>query len=205
MSSAKQSHSSEKHAIEDLALFGGTPTFAQALHVGRPNIGNRERLFERLNTMLDSRWLSNGGPLLQEFEQRIVELTGVKHCVAMCNATIALEIAIKAAGLKGEVIIPSFTFVATAHALQWQGITPIFCDVDPRTHLLDPNKLEALITPQTTGIIPVHLWGRPCDVEAIADIARRHGLKIIYDAAHAFGCSHNGSMIGSFGDVEVFS
>jgi dTDP-4-amino-4,6-dideoxygalactose transaminase len=205
MSSVKQSHSSEKLAIEDLAIFGGTPAFAQALHVGRPNIGNRERLFERLNTMLDSRWLSNGGPFLHEFEQGIMDLTGVKHCIAMCNATIALEIAIKATGLKGEVIIPSFTFVATAHALQWQGITPIFCDVDPRTHLLDPQKIEALITPETSGIIPVHLWGRPCDVEAIDEIARQKGLKVIYDAAHAFGCSRDGSMIGSFGDAEVFS
>jgi dTDP-4-amino-4,6-dideoxygalactose transaminase len=201
----KHKNSSEKSGIADLALFGGRPAFERRLHVGRPNIGNRERLFQRLNQMLDNGWLSNAGPLVCEFERRVAEMIGVRHCVAMCNATIALEIAIRAAGMTGEVIIPSFTFVATAHALQWQQITPIFCDIDERTHLLDPQGVEKLITPQTTGIVPVHLWGRPCSVDALEEIARRRGLKIIYDAAHAFGCSHNDRMLGSFGDAEVFS
>jgi dTDP-4-amino-4,6-dideoxygalactose transaminase len=123
----------------------------------------------------------------------------------MCNATIALEIAIRALGLKGEVILPSFTFLATAHALQWQEITPVFADVDPRTHNIDPAAIERLITPRTTGIIGVHLWGRPCDTSALEAIAKRHGLRLMYDAAHALGCSHAGRMIGSFGDCEVFS
>ena len=192
-------------ALNDLAIFGGRPAFAEPLHVGRPNIGNRERLSARINDMLDRRWLTNHGPYVQELEQRIASLLGVKHCVAMCNATVALEIAIRAAGLTGEVIVPSMTFVATAHALQWQEITPVFCDVDPATHNLDPCRVKEMITPRTTGIIGVHVWGRPCAVETLAEIAQRHNLKLLYDAAHAFGCSYRGQMIGGFGDAEVLS
>jgi dTDP-4-amino-4,6-dideoxygalactose transaminase len=194
-----------KESLEELAIFGGVPAFEEMLHVGRPNIGHRERLLERINDLLDRRWLTNRGPYVQELEQRIADMIEVKHCIAMCNATVGLEIAIRAAGLAGEVIVPSMTFIATAHALQWQEITPVFCDIDPRTHNLDPGRVEELITPRTTGIIGVHLWGRPCDVEALAGIARRRNLKLLYDAAHAFGCSHNGCMIGNFGDAEVFS
>ena len=194
-----------KAHIQDLAAFGGAPAFQEKLHVGRPNIGNRERLLERINDLLDRRWLTNNGPFVQEFEQRIAGLLGVKHCIAMCNGTVALEIAIRALGLEGEVIVPSFTFIATAHALQGQEITPVFCDVDPRTHNIDPRQVERLITPLTTGIIGVHVWGRACDVEALTEIAHRHNLKLMFDAAHAFGCSYKGRMIGNFGDAEVFS
>jgi len=194
-----------KSKVDDLAIWGAPPAFKQRLHVGRPNIGNRERLLERIGDLLDRRWLTNDGPFLQEFEKRISERLGVKHCIAVCNATVGLEIAIKATGLAGEVIVPSFTFIATAHALQWQQITPVFCDINPATHNLDPARVEDLITKRTTGIIGVHLWGRPCDVEALADIARRHKLKLLLDAAHAFACSHNGQMIGSFGNAELFS
>ncbi len=191
--------------FEELAIFGFPPTFQEALHVGRPNIGNRTRLMERINDMLDRRWLTNYGPFVQEFEQRLAEFLGVRHCVAICNATIALEIVTRALNMKGEVIVPSFTFVATAHALQWQEITPVFCDVDPATHNIDPAKIEALITPRTTGIIGVHVWGRPCNIEALSEIAARRGLQLIFDAAHAFGNSYNGRMIGNFGAAEVFS
>lgn len=191
--------------VDDLAIFTGKPAFPGELYVGRPNIGNREKLLERFNDMLDRRWLTNRGPYVQEFERRLAEMIGVKHCIAMCNATIALEIAIRAAGLTGEVIVPSMTFIATAHALQWQEITPVFCDIDRRTHNLDPERVEALITPRTTGIVGVHLWGRPCDTDRLAEIAARRRLRLLYDAAHAFGCSHNGRMIGAFGDAEVFS
>lgn len=179
--------------------------FAEPLHIGRPNIGNRERLLERINDMLDRRWLTNNGPYVQELEQRICEFLGVRHCVAMCNGTVALEIAIRALGLRGEVIVPSFTFVATAHALQWQEITPVFCDVAPGTHHIDPARVEELITPRTTGIIGVHVWGQACDVEALVEIAHRRNLRLMFDAAHAFACSYKGQMIGNFGDAEVFS
>jgi dTDP-4-amino-4,6-dideoxygalactose transaminase len=162
-------------------------------------------LLARIEDLLDRRWLSNHGPYVQEFEQRLADFAGVKHCIATCNATVALEIVIRALELKGEVIVPSFTFVATAHALQWQEITPVFCDIDPHTHHLDPNRIEQLITPRTTGIIGVHLWGRACNVAALAEIAKRRGLKLLFDAAHAFGCSHHRQMIGGFGEAEVFS
>jgi dTDP-4-amino-4,6-dideoxygalactose transaminase len=194
-----------KQDISDLAMFGGQPAFDQVLHVGRPNIGNRQRLLERINDMLDRRWLTNHGPYVQEFEEHLAERLGVKHCIAMCNGTIALEIAARALGLHGEVIVPAFTFIATAHALQWQEITPVFCDVDPKTHNLDPHQVERMVTPKTTGIVGVHVWGQPCNVEALAEIAGHHNLKVLYDAAHAFGCSHKGQMVGNFGDAEVFS
>jgi dTDP-4-amino-4,6-dideoxygalactose transaminase len=189
----------------DLAILGGTPAFAEPLHVGRPNIGDRARLLERINDLLDRRWLTNDGVYVQQFERAVAERAGVRHCVAMCNATVALEIAVRALGMTGEVIVPSFTFVATAHALQWQEITPVFCDVDPRTHTLDPARVEELITPRTTGILGVHLWGRACAVDALAEIAARRGLRLLFDAAHAFGCTHRGRPVGGFGDAEVFS
>ena len=192
-------------SIDQLAIFGGVPAFQEKLHVGRPNIGDRAALLSRINDMLDRRWLSNNGPFVREFEQRVADFLGVKHCVAMCNATVALEIAARALGLHGEVIVPSFTFVATAHALQWQEITPVFCDVDPATHNLDPTKVEMMITPRTTGIMGVHVWGRPCAIEALDEIAQRRGLKLMFDAAHAFGNSYKGRMIGNFGQAEVFS
>lgn len=194
-----------KNSIADLAVFGGKPAFEHELHVGRPNIGDRTQLLDRINDLLDRKYLSNGGPFVQEFEARVAALTGARHAIAMCNGTVALEIAIRAAGLRGEVIVPSFTFIATAHALQWQEITPVFCDIDPVTYTLDPQKVEQMITPRTTGIIGVHLWGRPCKIEALKTIARHHQLKLLFDASHAFGCSHNGQMIGSFGDAEIFS
>lgn len=181
------------------------PAFDETLHVGRPNQGDRRRLLERINDMLDRNWLTNNGPFVQEFERRIAAYVGVRHCIAMCNATVALEIATRAAGLRGEVIVPSYTFVATAHSLQWQEITPVFCDIDPRTHTIDPRRVAELMTPRTTGIIGVHLWGRGCDVEGLERVATERGLVLMFDAAHAFGCSHRGRMIGGFGLCEVFS
>jgi len=195
----------KKSVLSDLAILGGYPAFEESLHVGRPNIGNRKKFEERVDDILNRRWLTNAGFYVKEFERRLAELIGVKHCIAMCNATTALEITIRALDLKGEVIVPSFTFIATANALQWQEITPIFCDIDPKTHNIDPRKVEQMITPRTTGIVGVHVWGRPCDINALAEIARRHKLKLIFDAAHAFGCSYGGSMLGSFGNAEIFS
>jgi dTDP-4-amino-4,6-dideoxygalactose transaminase len=177
----------------------------ESLHVGRPNLGSRESFLARVNDILDRRWLSNNGPVVQEFERKVAESLGVKHALAMCNATAAIEIACRALGLKGEVIVPSYTFIATAHALQWQEITPVFCDMDPATHNIDPAKIERLITPRTTGIIGVHVWGRGCETEAIEEIARRRGLKVMYDASHGFACSKGGRMLGTFGECEVFS
>jgi dTDP-4-amino-4,6-dideoxygalactose transaminase len=191
--------------VNSLAIFGGCPSFNEKLYVGRPNIGDRDRLTERINDLLNRRWLTNGGPYVLEFEKRISEFVGAKHCIATCNATIALEIAIRAAELADEVIIPAFTFIATAHALQWQGITPVFCDIDPVSYNIDPVLVEKMITPRTTGIIGVHLWGRPCAVEDLSEIARRYNLKLLFDAAHAFGCYQGGRPIGNSGNAEIFS
>jgi len=190
---------------DDLAINGAAPIFVEPLHVGRPNVGSRETFMRLVGEMFDRRWFSNNGPLVQEFEQRVAQYLGVKHCVAMCNGTIALEIAIRALGLTGEVIVPSYTFVATAHALHWQGITPVFADIDPKTHNLDPAAVRRMITPRTGGIIGVHLWGRAAPVEELQAIADEHALRLIFDAAHAFGCSHKGQAIGGFGACEVLS
>ena len=176
-----------------------------ALHVGRPNIGDRDRFLGRVSDILERRWLSNDGPMVREFESVIAGMLGAKHVVAMCNATVALEIASKALDLKGEVILPSYTFIATAHALQWQGITPVFADMEPESHNIDPGKIEALITPRTSGIVGVHVWGRACATEAIEAIAAKHNLPVMYDASHGFGCSVGGRMLGNFGSCEVFS
>lgn len=194
-----------KQSVRDLALFGGASLFPRQVHVGRPNIGDREAILRRFDEVLERRWLSNAGPCVRELEDRIAALLGVKHVICACNGTVALEIAIRAAGLRGEVIIPSFTFVATAHALQWQEITPVFCDIDPQTYNIDPARIESLITPRTTGIIGVHVYGRPCNVEALERVAERHGLVLMFDSAHAFRCTHGGRWVGGFGLAEILS
>ena len=194
-----------RDSIKELAIAGAQPAFSKPLYVGRPNIGDRSILMERINDLLDRRWLSNAGVYVTEFEERLADLLGVEHCIAMCNGTVALEIAIRASALEGEVIIPSFTFIATAHSLQWQQIKPVFCDIDPVSCTIDPERIEALITPETSGIIGVHLWGRPCDTDALQAIADKHNLKLLYDASHALGVTSGGRMIGSFGEAEVFS
>lgn len=191
--------------LMDLAVFGGKPAFGEPLHVGCPNIGARNRLQNRMDDILNRRWLTNNGCYVREFEQRICDVLGVKHCIAICNGTVALEIAIRALGLVGEVIVPSFTAPATVHALSWLGIKPVFCDIDPETLCLDPKAAEKKITSKTTGILAVHLFGRPCDVKALEEISAAGGLKLLYDSAHAFGCSVGGRMIGNFGNAEVFS
>lgn len=192
-------------SIQDLAINGATPAFDEPLHVGRPNIGSREAFMKYAEDIFDRRWLSNNGPIVQEFENRVAKYHNVKHCIAMCNGTVALEIAVRALGLEGEVIIPSYTFIATAHALHWQAITPVFADIDSVTHVLDPEAVRSMITPRTTGIIGVHLWGQPSPVKELEAVANEHGLKLMFDAAHAFGCSYNSKMIGNFGQCEILS
>lgn len=179
--------------------------FEKPIYVGVPNIGDRATFHQHVDEIFDRRWLTNRGQCVQEFEARLCEHLGVKHCITMCNATIALEIAAKALDLKGEVIIPSMTFIATAHALQMQGIKPVFADIDRDTYNLDPAAVERMITPETTGIVGVHIYSRPCDIEGLQAVADKHGVKLMFDAAHAFGCSHKGKMIGNFGECEVFS
>src|SRR5258706_589116 len=191
--------------VDDLAIFGAAPAFTEMLHVGRPNVGNRQRLLDRIGGILDRRWLTNDGPLVQELEARLRSQLGVRHCVCVSSATVGLQIAAGALGLEGEVILPAFTFVATAHALRWVGLTPVFCDIDPDSHLIDPADVDRRITPRTASVLGVHVWGRPCPIETLSAITARHQLALLFDAAHAFGCSHRGSMMGGFGRCEVFS
>ena len=194
-----------ENARESLAVFGGTPAFASPLHVGRPNVPNRERLFERVGQALDRRWLTNDGPLLHELERRAAERLQVEHVVAVANGTLGLALAAAALGLQGDVVLPALTFVATAHAFRSVGLRPVFADVEPGTYSVDPAAVEAALTPATSAIVGVHLWGRPCSVERLTEVARARGLALVFDAAHAFGCRHRGRPVGGFGDVEVFS
>ncbi len=189
----------------EIAILGGTPAFLSPQFVGRPNQGDNEQIIDQLRGILARNWLTNHGPLVQEFEKRVQSITGSKHCIAVSNATMGLEILIQCLDLKGEILVPAWSFVATAHAVLRAGCTPIFCDVDPNTHTISPESIKAAITPETVGILAVHLWGRGCETDAIDQIAKQHNLDVIYDAAHAFACSHRGRMIGNFGRAEVFS
>jgi dTDP-4-amino-4,6-dideoxygalactose transaminase len=191
--------------LEELAVFGGSPTFSSPLHVGRPNVGDRDRLLGLVNEAVDRRWLTNGGPLVHEFERRLAESIGVAHCLAVSSATLGIQVLAKALDLSGEVILPSFTFVGTAHALRWIGLTPVFCDIDRRLHTLDPDSVASAVTPRTSAILGVHLWGRPCEIDRLAEIADEHGVPLLFDAAHAFGCTYGGRPIGGFGRAEIFS
>lgn len=194
-----------KRPADLLAVLGGSPAFPGLLHVGRPNVGDRDRLRSRIDAALDRRELTNGGPLVEELEESVRALAGVRHCVATCSATVGLQIAARALGLAGEVILPSFTFVGTPHALDWIGITPVFCDVSAISHTLDPERVKELIGPRTTAILGVHLWGTACDVAPLEHLARTHGLHLLFDAAHALGCTTHGRSVLGLGEVSVAS
>jgi len=190
---------------KQLAILGAVPAFTDPLHVNQPNLGHRKEFLARIEDMLDRRWFTNDGPYVAEFESRLAQRIGTAHCVAVSNGTTGLMLVSRAAELTGEVLVPSFTFVATAHALSWQGLEPVFCDIDPETWNIDPAACEKAITPETSAILGVHLFGRPCDAERLGEIARAHGLRLFFDAAHAFGCSHEGRAVGGLGDAEIFS
>lgn len=198
-----------KTDLSQLALFGGPPAFAAEWMVGRPSTSNAPQIHAAIDAALARNWLTNDGPLVRELETRCAEFLEVPHCVAVNNATIGLQLVAHALELPrhpgGEVLVPSFTFVGTAHALSWLGLKPVFCDVDPHNHGLDPQDAARRITDRTCGILGVHLWGRGCDVDGLDALGRLHGLPVFHDAAHAFGCSHQGQMIGRNGSAEVFS
>ncbi len=189
----------------DLAIFGGVHAFLRPLYVGSPNAVDRDRLFDRLNWALDNQWLSNSGPLAVEFEARTAELAGVRNSVATCNATVALQMLCHALELTGEVIMPSLTFAATAHAARWVGLDPVFVDVDPLSGQLDPALVAEAVGPLTSAILGVHLWGRTCRAPELEKVASDHGLPLFFDAAHAIGCTLGGQPVASFGVGVVFS
>lgn len=178
---------------------------ATPIRVTQPHMPPLEDFIPYLERIWDSKFLTNGGQFHQELEQALCAYLGVEHISLFANGTLALMTALQALGIEGEVITTPYSFVATSHALLWNGLQPVFVDIDPVTFNLDPAQIEAAITPRTTAIMPVHCYGIPCDVEAIERIARKHGLKVIYDAAHAFGVRQNGRSILRHGDLAVLS
>lgn len=164
---------------------------------------------EEYQAYLDRIWatnqLTNYGPLVQELEIKLKDNLGVKHLFFVSNGTIALQIAIKTLGEPGEIITTPFSYVATTSSIDWEGFTPVFVDIDPETLCIDPDLVEAAITPQTRAILPTHVYGIPCAVEKIEQIAHKNGLKVIYDAAHTFGVSYNGKSLASYGDISTLS
>ncbi len=175
------------------------------IHVTRPDLPSLVEYQKLLQQIWNSRWLTNKGLFHDHFEKELADFLGVPHISLFSNGTLALMIALRALNIKGEVITTPYSFVATTHALWWNGIKPVFVDVEPECGNLDPDKIEAAITPETTAILPVHVYGNPCDMEKIQKIADKHGLKVIYDAAHAFGVEKNGQSVLNFGDLSVLS
>lgn len=173
--------------------------------VTRSSLPDLEEYVEEIKPIFDSAWLTNMGPVHQNFEQQLESYLKVPNVSLFCNGHLSLFIAIKALRLSGEVITTPFSFASTTHAIADNGLRPVFCDIDPDTYTLDPEKIESLITRHTTAIIPVHVYGNVCNIEAIEAIAEKHHLKVIYDAAHAFGVEVNGEGIGNFGDASMFS
>jgi len=180
-------------------------SFTEPIYVTRPLLPPLEELSRSLQDVWDAQWLANNGAKHKELESKLRDYLKVPRLSLFNNGTIALLVAIKALNLTGEVITTPFTFAATAHSISWMGLEPVFVDIDRVTMCIDPNRIEEAITPRTSAIMPVHVFGTPSDVEAIAEIANRYNLKIIYDAAHAFGTEINGTGIGNFGDITMYS
>ncbi len=164
-----------------------------------------EEYFEKLKTVWKTHWVTNQGSLVEELEAGLKEYLGVKNLLLVSNGTIALQLAIKALDLKGEIITTPFSYVATTTSILWENCTPVFCDIDKNTLSIDPGKIEEAITEKTRAILPVHIYGLPCNVEKLQSIADKHKLKIIYDGAHAFGIRINGKSIFNFGDISTLS
>jgi len=175
------------------------------INVTRSSMPSYEEYCEAIKPIFESRWLTNMGPLHNEFMDKVVSYLGVDNVSLFTNGHLALCVAIRALGLTGEVITTPFTFASTTHAIVDCGLTPVFCDVNPDTYTINADKIEALITDKTSAIMPVHVYGNVCDVEKIDAIAKKHNLKVIYDAAHVFGVKIGDRGIGSFGDMSMFS
>lgn len=176
-----------------------------SIFVTRPCLPPLSELQPYLEEIWRTKWLTNDGPYHREFETALAEYLGVEQLALFSNGTIALVVALQVLRITGEVITTPFSFVATAHSLLWNGIKPTFVDIDSETFTLDADQIESAITPQTTAILPVHVYGRPCNVERIQEIADTYGLKVIYDAAHTFGVKLNGISILQHGDLSVLS
>lgn len=179
--------------------------FDEPIHITRPPLPDRKKVYRKIDEIWNSRWLTNAGRQLRQYEAALKKYLDVPYISLFCNGTLALQLACQALRLSGEVITTPFTFAATPHVLYWNRITPVFCDIDPYTFNLNPERIERLITPNTTAILPVHVFGYPCDTQSIREIANRYGLRVVYDAAHSFGVEVNGNKIGNFGDLSMLS
>ncbi len=179
--------------------------FEKPIYVTRPFLPPLEEFCRGLEEIWETRWLTNNGPVLQRFTQELSTLLETDNICLFNNGTLALQIALQGMGISGEVITTPFTFVATTHALFWNKIRPVFVDIEPDYYTIDPEKVEAAITPWTTAILAVHVYGHPCKLDALADIAQRRNLRLIYDAAHAFGVKVGNKPIARFGDLSMFS
>ncbi|MCK4234492.1 DegT/DnrJ/EryC1/StrS family aminotransferase [candidate division WOR-3 bacterium] len=177
----------------------------KSIYVTQPFLPPLDEFQEYLKQIWDSKWLTNNGKFHQELEKAICKYLGVKYISLFANGTLALIVALKGLHITGEVITTPYSFVATTHALWWNGIKPVFVDIEPNTFNLDPDKIEVAITPRTTAILPVHVYGNPCDVDRIQKIADSYGLKVIYDACHTFGVTMKGIPILNYGDLSVLS
>jgi len=186
------------------ALLGGRPLFPDGLALVKPRVGKPDRVAERVGRILASGELTNG-PYVRRFEDAACEYLGVRNCVAVSSCTAGLMLVIRAADLTGEVVVPSFTFAATAHAVAWNGLRPIFADIDRDTLTLSASAVRRTIGVRTSAILATHVFGTPCDVEGLEMAAREHGLRLFFDAAHAFGSRKGSKMVGGLGDAEVFS
>src|SRR5690554_1885530 len=173
--------------------------------VTKSYLPNKEKYKAYIDQIYESGWLTNNGTLLQTLEKRLAEHLGVKHVILVANGSLALQLAYKALNLTGEVITTPFSFAATSSTLAWEGLKPVFADINPHTFNLAPENIEPLITEHTSAIVPVHVFGNPCEVEAIQAIAAKHKLKVIYDAAHAFGSQYKGQSVLNYGDISTLS
>jgi dTDP-4-amino-4,6-dideoxygalactose transaminase len=186
------------------AVRGGGPAFPEGLPLSRPGVSDPDAVASEVREILRSGVLTNG-PRVRELERRAARYLEVRHCVAVSSCTAGLMLVLRAADLSGEVVVPSFTFAATAHAVTWNGLRPVFADVDPRTLTLSPRAAARAVGVRTAAILATHVYGTPCRVEALADLAVGHGIPLFFDAAHAFGSRRRGKPVGGFGSAEVFS
>lgn len=190
--------------VSEPAIRGGAPVFSERFRFIKPTLPDFHAVVAAYQGVYAGGLITNGS-LVQRFECAAAERLGVKHCVAVASCTSGLMLALRAFGIAGEVILPSFTFFATGHAVVWNGLRPVFADCDPATWTIDPVDVETRITERTAAIIAVHMYGNPCAVEALEEMAARYKLKLIFDAAHAFGSQRGSRPVGQFGDAEVFS
>lgn len=187
------------------AVLGSKPRFEKQLNVGQLEFPSWEEFREVFDGIFERRWYTNHGPLTEELEAKLADYLGVKHAMTMTNGTIGLMVAAKALGLEGKVVLPAFTFIASAQSLTWCGLDPVFCDVDPFTHNMSAELVEPLLSEDVSAIMGVHLWGNPCDIDGLSSLAENRGIQLYFDAAQAFASEYKGTRIAGFGNLEVFS